>query len=216
VRRIVDVGVSLVLLVILSPVLILAALAVTLSSRGPAIYLAERVGKDGVRFRMLKFRTMIAGADRTGPGITAADDPRVTPVGRFLRATKIDELPQLVNVLRGDLTLIGPRAEAPIFVEHYTPAQRRLLTVRPGVTGPGQLFYSTDQQDHVVDLATAEEIYLRDLLARKLQMDLDYLDHRSPAQDLRILSKTFWVVVVAFARAARGAGASSPPSAARR
>src|SRR5437867_1174639 len=158
-RRLIDIIVSLILLVLLSPVLVLAALAVKASSKGPALYLGLRVGLGGRVFGMYKFRTMIVGADALGPGITAREDPRVTSVGRILRSTKIDELPQLLNVLKGDMTLVGPRPEAPSFVERYTPEQRRILDVRPGITGLAQLRYTGEEEERIVDVAHAEEVY---------------------------------------------------------
>jgi len=211
-RRAFDVVASLFLLILLSPFLALIALAVRLSSRGPALYPAERVGQGGALFRMLKFRTMVTGADRMGPGITTSNDPRVTPVGHVLRATKLDELPQLVNVLTGEMSLIGPRAESPQFVAHYTPRQRRLLEVPPGVTGPGQLRYTTDQQGQVGDLATAEDVYVNELLAAKLERDLEYLDRRGFLEDARILGETAWVMIAGLARAvARVGGRAGAP-----
>jgi len=207
-RRGIDVVLSLGLLVVLSPLLGLAAVAVALSSPGPILYRAQRVGRGGRTFAMLKFRTMVVGADRIGPGITARHDPRLTPVGGLLRATKLDELPQLWNVVAGDMSLIGPRAESPKFVAYYTPEQRRLLDVRPGVTGPGQLYYTTDQQGLVDDVAQAEQIYVERMLHDKLQLDLQYLQARGVRQDLKILLKTAQVVIAAvasglFRRAAR-------------
>ena len=215
-RRAVDFVASLLLLIFFSPVLAIVAVAVRLSSPGPVFYRAERVGQGGTLFRMLKFRTMVAGADRMGPGITVQNDPRVTRIGHFLRATKIDELPQLVNVLTGEMSLIGPRAEDPQFVAHYTPRQRRLLDVPPGVTGPGQLRYTTEQQEQVGDLASAEDVYVKELLAAKLDRDLQYLEQRGLVEDVKILAETAWVMAAGLARAAGRLGrrAPSPPSAA--
>jgi lipopolysaccharide/colanic/teichoic acid biosynthesis glycosyltransferase len=213
-RRAFDFAASLSLLILASPLLAIVAVAVKLSSPGPVFYGAERVGQGGKLFRMLKFRTMVAGADRMGPGITVQNDPRVTAVGHFLRATKIDELPQLVNVLTGEMSLIGPRAESPQFVAHYTPRQRRLLDVPPGVTGPGQLRYTTEQQEQVGDLASAEDVYVKELLAAKLDRDLEYLEKRGFLADVKILAETAWVMVMGLARAAgrlghRSAGSSA-------
>lgn len=193
-RRAIDALLSFLLLILLSPLLVLVGIAVRLSSPGPVLYRAVRVGRARVNFLMFKFRTMLVGADRMGPGITALADPRVTPLGRILRTTKLDELPQLLNVLKGDMTLIGPRAESPQFVRYYTPDQLNLLNVRPGMTGPGQIHYTRDQQDQVVDPALAEEFYVKELLAKKLQMDLEYLANRSFLLDLRILARTGVVV----------------------
>jgi lipopolysaccharide/colanic/teichoic acid biosynthesis glycosyltransferase len=203
-RRAVDIVACLALLVVSSPVLLLAAMAVALSSPGPVLYRAERVGLRGRIFRMLKFRTMVRDADRIGPGITARGDPRVTPVGRWLRATKVDELPQLLNVLRGDMTLIGPRAESPRYVRHYNDDQRRLLAVRPGMTGLGQLHYSRDQESQLNDPDRAEEIYVKELLADKLRLDLEYLDRRGLLLDLQILGRTAWLMSSRLVRSLAG------------
>jgi lipopolysaccharide/colanic/teichoic acid biosynthesis glycosyltransferase len=212
-RRAFDVVIGFLLLLLLAPLLALVALAVRLSSRGPVFYKAERVGRGGVHFNMFKFRTMVTGADR-GPGITAQNDPRVTRIGRFLRATKLDELPQLVNVLAGEMSLIGPRAESPQFVAHYTARQRRLLDVPPGVTGPGQLRYTTEQQGKVSDLASAEDVYVKELLTEKLERDLEYLDRRSFFQDAKVLAETAWVMVAGLAAAVarRAAGGRPGPN----
>jgi lipopolysaccharide/colanic/teichoic acid biosynthesis glycosyltransferase len=216
-RRAVDVVVSLSLLIVFSPVLAIIAAAVRLSSPGPVFYGAERVGQGGKLFKMLKFRTMVVGADKMGPGITVQDDPRVTRIGHFLRATKFDELPQFLNVLTSEMTLIGPRAESPQFVAHYTPRQRRLLDVPPGVTGPGQLRYTTEQQEQVGDLASAEDVYVKELLAAKLDRDLEYLERRGFVEDVKILAETAWVMVAGLGRAVGRLGrraAAGPPAAA--
>jgi lipopolysaccharide/colanic/teichoic acid biosynthesis glycosyltransferase len=205
-RRAFDIVASALLLILLAPLLGLIALAVRLSSAGPVFYAAERVGRAGAHFKMLKFRTMVTGADRMGPGITTQDDPRVTRVGHLLRATKLDELPQLVNVLTGEMSLIGPRAESPQFVAHYTPRQRRLLEVAPGVTGPGQLRYTTEQQEMVSDLDTAEDVYVKQILAEKLERDLEYLERRGFLEDAKVLAETAWVMVEGLARAAGRVG----------
>ena len=207
-RRAIDIVVAFLLLALAAPVLAIAALAVKLSSRGPVIYSGRRAGKGGRVFGMYKFRTMVTGADALGPGVTVRNDPRVTPVGRFLRATKIDELPQLVNVLKGDMTLVGPRPEDPRFVEHYSPEQRRLLEVRPGMTGPAQLHYTVEEEKRIVDVKDAEEIYVEELLDRKLELDLAYLRTRTPARDLLVFLETAGFVLAGVARAARAAGVS--------
>jgi len=210
-RRVSDILLSSLLLVLLGPFLVLLAVAVRLCSPGPVLYRAERVGRGGKTFRMLKFRTMIEGADRMGPGITAREDHRVTRLGRFLRAAKLDELPQLLNVLKGDMTLIGPRAESPRFVKHFTPSQLRLLSVRPGLTGPGQLHYTTDQQDQIIEPARAEAVYVEELLAEKLERDLAYLDERSLILDLKILVQTAAVVLMAVGSGVIRLGRPSGP-----
>ena len=198
-RRVADILVSAFLLILLSPLLVLTALAVKLGSKGPVFYRAQRVGAGGRPFAMLKFRSMVVGADRRGPGVTVLNDPRVTRLGRFLRATKIDELPQLVNVLGGQMTLVGPRPEAPRFIAFYNAEQKTLLDVKPGVTGPGQIEYTVRHEEDLVDLGEAEEVYVRRMLDEKLQWDLDYLRTRSWRGDLGILLRTAWVVLTRLA-----------------
>lgn len=202
-RRLIDILLGSALLILLIPVLALTGLLVKVSSPGPVFYRAQRMGRGMVPFGMLKFRTMVAGTDRQSR-ITVKNDPRITPVGRFLRSTKIDELPQILNVVKGDMTLIGPRPEDPKFVAFYTPEQRRLLDVRPGVTGPAQIEYTLGHQDELQDVSRAEEVYIGEMLADKLQADLDYLRTRSAGRDLRILLETARVVLLRVVQALQG------------
>ena len=196
-------GVAVVVLIVLSPLFVLTSLAVALESPGSPFYGAWRAGKDGVRFRMWMFRTMVSGADRLGSSITAPRDPRVTTVGWFLRATKIDELPQFFNLLLGDLTLVGPRPEDPNIVERYTPVQRETLKVKPGITGPGQLYYATDQADTIPDGVRPDQFYIDHLLDQKLRIDLEYAKQRTPLSDCRVVLQTIALVARALANALR-------------
>lgn len=193
-RRAADLLVAVVALTLLSPLLVLTCLAILLGSPGNPFYGGWRTGINGKRFRMWKFRTMVTGADRLGGSITAPHDSRITTVGRFLRATKIDELPQFFNLLVGDLTLVGPRPEDPRIVELYTPEQRETLKVKPGITGPGQLYYTTDQADRIPEGAKAEEYYADHLLGEKLRIDLEYLKQRTMMSDCRVVFQTVRVM----------------------
>jgi lipopolysaccharide/colanic/teichoic acid biosynthesis glycosyltransferase len=186
-KRIFDISVALIAVVLSSPIWVVAAVLVKLSSRGPMLHRAVRAGKDGVPFTLLKFRTMsVAG----GPAITTSDDPRITRVGKLLRRFKIDELPQLVNVLRGEMSLVGPRPEDPRYVERYTPEQRRLLSVPPGMTSPASIAYR-DEERYVRSFpGDVETAYLEKVLPAKLAVDLEYIDKRSLWTDLRILART--------------------------
>lgn len=184
-KRALDVGLAALLLVVTAPVLLAAMAAIRLTSAGPALYLARRVGKDGRIFTMWKLRTMRAGP---GPRITGAADPRTTPAGAFLRRTRIDEIPQLVNVLRGEMSLVGPRPEDPRFVELYSPEQRRVLSVAPGVTGAAQLAFAREEELLVGE--DPEATYVREILPRKLAIDLEYVRTRSLGGDLAILART--------------------------
>ncbi len=192
-KRLFDLAVSGAGLVMTSPILLAAAIAVKADTPGPAFYSGLRVGKDGRTFRIFKLRTMRPGADQAGPAVTAGGDVRITRVGRFLRRTKIDELPQLLNVLRGEMSLVGPRPEHPDYVAHYTPEQRRVLAVRPGMTGPTALaFVDEEELLRGTDPAAA---YVTHVLPQKLAVDLEYVDRASLKGDMAILGRTVYVVL---------------------
>ncbi len=175
-------------LLVLSPLFALIALLVRLSSPGPIFYRARRVGRGGREFTLYKFRSMVANADRQGPGITAAGDPRVTPIGRVLRRTKLDELPQLWNVLRGDMSLVGPRPEDPRYVALYTPEQCRVLDVRPGITSLASIEYRNEEA--VLHGPDWEQRYIRDVMPAKLAIDLRYVQQATLLTDLLIILRT--------------------------
>jgi lipopolysaccharide/colanic/teichoic acid biosynthesis glycosyltransferase len=189
-RRGVDVVLSAVGLLVLGPVLLLVGVAIRVTSPGPALYLQERIGRGGNPFRVLKFRTMVDGADRAGALVSGSHDPRVTPFGALLRAAHLDELPQLLNVLRGEMTLIGPRPEVPRYVALYDPAERALLDVRPGLTGPGQLHFTTEQAGALDSVSDPDRHYVTHQLHPKLALDLDYLHHRTLRHDVALLLRT--------------------------
>ncbi len=187
-KRGVDLLLGTMAIVLLLPLGLVIALAVVADSSGAAIYGAQRVGRGGRLFTMYKFRSMAQGADRAGPGVTGAYDYRVTRVGTFLRRTKLDELPQLLNVLKGDMSLVGPRPEAPAYVELWTPKEREVLRVRPGVTGPAQIAY-VDEEELLVG-PDPDVAYESDLLHAKLAMDLEYVRGYAVRRDLLILWRT--------------------------
>jgi len=193
-RRLVDAVVSGILLLALSPLLLVTALLIRLESRGGALFRQERVGLNETLFTMFKFRTMRPPAKGEGVRLATAGDARITPLGRFLRASKIDELPQLINVFRGEMTLIGPRAETPNFIPYFTEEQKEVLTVKPGLTGPGQIHYTVHQADRIPVGADANKLYVEEILPEKLAIDLDYVRHRSLGRDLSILLRTLLVV----------------------
>jgi lipopolysaccharide/colanic/teichoic acid biosynthesis glycosyltransferase len=175
-------------LLTLSPFLLVLAALVRLTSPGPALYRAQRVGKNGRLFRLYKFRSMMIEAAHLGPGLTTAGDNRITPVGRWLRRFKFDELPQLVNILIGDMSLVGPRPEDPRYVAHYTPEQRRVLAVRPGLTSPASVRYRAEET--LLAGADWEAVYLQQILPDKLRLELEYLQTRTAFSDLKILWQT--------------------------
>jgi lipopolysaccharide/colanic/teichoic acid biosynthesis glycosyltransferase len=160
---------------------------VKVTSAGPVFYRGERIGRGGSSFRILKFRTMRAGA--SGPAVTRGGDARVTPTGRILRRSKLDELPQLVNVLRGDMTIVGPRPEAPEFVSLYTDDERRVLTVRPGVTSPASLRYR--REESLLGGDDWHDRYVNEIMRDKLRDDLHYIETRTFLGDLRLIVRTF-------------------------
>lgn len=189
-RRAVDVLGSGLALVVLSPLFALIAFAIVAESGFPVFFSQERVGKGRRQFRILKFRTMVVDAERRGPKISGRRDPRVTRVGALLRATKLDEFPQIANVLKGEMTLIGPRAEVPDMIRHYTPEELKILEYRPGLTAPGQIYFTTDQAAVLDGVEDAEAYYVEHQLHPKLRMDLDYLAERSLLLDVRIVAET--------------------------
>jgi lipopolysaccharide/colanic/teichoic acid biosynthesis glycosyltransferase len=207
-RRAIDAVVAGVALLLSSPVLALVSLAIRATSRGPAVFRQQRVGRAGRCFTIWKFRTMVADAAERGGAVSGSRDPRVTSVGRCLRGTRLDELPQLVNVLRGDMTLIGPRPEVPSFVPYYTPEERLLLSVRPGVIGPGAVLFARTQSHQLDDADDPEELYLRDHLHAKLALDLAYLRDRRLSCDLRLLGAAVAVTCRLDRRWWRGAPTS--------
>lgn len=176
--RIFDIVVAALALTILSPVLLAAALAIKLGSRGPVIYRQRRVGRGGREFELLKLRTMVQGSDPVGIGTAVGrDDPRVTGAGHLLRRTSLDELPNLVNVLRGEMAIVGPRPTIPAQVKDYTPHQKRRHEVRPGLTGWAQV-------------QGRAGIPWED----RIELDIEYVDRRSAALDLRILARSIRLI----------------------
>jgi len=194
-RRTLDIVLSGIALIALSPLLLLIALGIRLESRGPVLFRQVRVGLNEVPFRIIKFRTMVVDAERMGPKISGSRDPRVTRVGGVLRATKMDELPQLWNVLKGEMTLVGPRAEVPDMIRHYTPEERKTLEVKPGLTGPGQIYFTTDQAAELDTVSDVEAHYVRHQLHPKLALDLAYLRRRNLWTDLGVIVKTVGVLL---------------------
>ena len=183
-----DIFLSFVGLVLLFPCLCLIALLVRLISPGPVFYASPRIGLYEKTFKMIKFRTMAVDADRAGPLVTPGDDPRITPVGRFLRRTKLDELPTLWNVLKGDMSFVGPRPENPKSAALYTDEQRRVWTVRPGITSLATIKYR-HEEEILAGVADLEAAYFQ-IMQDKLALELEYLDRQSFWLDLQIIFQT--------------------------
>jgi lipopolysaccharide/colanic/teichoic acid biosynthesis glycosyltransferase len=191
-KRALDVGVAGALLVVLLPLLVLLAAAIKLDSPGPVFYRARRVGYRGRELRMLKFRKM--HDDASGPALTAAADERFTAIGRVLAATKLDELPQLWNVLRGEMSLVGPRPEDPGFVALEADAYREILRVRPGITGLCQLAFARESE--ILDEHDRTRHYVERLLPQKARLDALYARRRSVLLDARILGWTLLAILL--------------------
>jgi lipopolysaccharide/colanic/teichoic acid biosynthesis glycosyltransferase len=188
-KRTLDIGVSLVGLVLASPLLLLAAVAVKLSSRGPIFFRQQRMGRNFQPFHILKFRTMVVDAPKLGRQITAGADPRITGVGRFLRKSKIDELPQLINVLIGDMSLVGPRPEVPKYVEMFRDDYQEILRVRPGITDPASIKYR-DESAILGQAGDPERVYEEQILPDKIAIARDYVARQSFLGDIAIICRT--------------------------
>jgi lipopolysaccharide/colanic/teichoic acid biosynthesis glycosyltransferase len=186
-------AVALLALLVLSPVLLVVALLVRLTTPGPVIFRQVRVGRGGEPFTIYKFRTMYVDAGRHA-NVSPEGDPRVTPVGRVLRAWYVDELPQLVNVLKGDMGLVGPRPETPEYVALYSPQERRVLSVRPGLAGPSTLGFM-HEADTLAGADDPVHHYETVLLHQRVALDLGYLDQRSFTYDVRLLCRQLVAIV---------------------
>jgi lipopolysaccharide/colanic/teichoic acid biosynthesis glycosyltransferase len=186
-KRSVDLAAATGGLLVLSPILLALAVAIRWSSPGPILFRQQRVGRGGVPFWLYKFRTM--RPDLGGSFLTAAGDVRITPIGRWLRHWKLDELPQLLNVLRGDMSMVGPRPEVPRYVRLYDAEQQRVLSVRPGITGPSQIRFR-DEERLLAAQHNPEAYYVETLLPTKLAVDLQYVRQPSLLRDLQLLAQT--------------------------
>ncbi len=187
-KRLFDLTASALGLLILLPLWGAIALAIRLDSPGPILHRAVRVGRNGRTFTLYKFRTMVADAAQHGPGITVSGDPRVTRVGHFLRRWKLDELPQLLNVLRGEMSLVGPRPEDPRYVALYTAEQREILRVRPGITSPASVRFRNEEA--LLSTEDWERRYIEDIMPTKLALDLEYVRRANLLCDLTVLWET--------------------------
>ena len=200
VKKGVDKFLSVLAIIFLSPVMLIAAVGIKLSSNGPVLYRAKRMGKDGKPFIAYKFRTMRVGADRSG-SITALNDTRIFPWGDILRKTKADELPQLFNILQGTMSIIGPRPEdVDIVNKYYTEEEKKTLSVLPGLASPGSIFNYTHGGQFLKKETTAES-YAEEFLHIKLALDLYYLKNWSLLYDMELIARTVYtILVISFTR----------------
>lgn len=181
-------------LVVLSPLLGILALAVKLGDQGPVFYRGVRTGLNGEQFRVFKFRTMVVDAEETGVTATADDDPRITRIGRFLRKYKLDELPELVNVLTGDMSLVGPRPEVPLYTAIFTDEEKAILSVRPGITDWATL-WDVDEGAALAGGKDPERSYLEKIRPEKIRLQLKYVRERTFGTDMKIVFLTLWTLV---------------------
>jgi lipopolysaccharide/colanic/teichoic acid biosynthesis glycosyltransferase len=193
-KRVFDLACSGLGLIVLAPIMLVVAGLICLDSPGPIFFQQERIGLRGRSFKIFKFRTMRVDADKLGGQLTVGRDPRITRVGRFLRKSKLDELPQLFNVWQGEMSLVGPRPEVPKYVALYTWEQRRVLEVRPGITDLASIEFR-DENDLLENQADPEAFYIREIMPRKLALNLGYITQQGLTFDLLVILKTIWRVL---------------------
>jgi lipopolysaccharide/colanic/teichoic acid biosynthesis glycosyltransferase len=189
-----DLAFSFIALLLLSPVLGLIAVAIKFDSSGPVFYKGKRVGLEARQFSMYKFRTMVPKADVLGGSSTPEDDPRITRVGRFLRKYKLDELPQLINVFRGEMSFVGPRPQVQWAVDLYTPEERQVLTVLPGITDPASLRFP-NEGEILRGSADPDKDYMEKIHPEKMRLSLEYVRTRSFMGDIRIIIRTAATII---------------------
>lgn len=193
-KRTMDIVLSACALAVLWPLLLLIALAIWIDDPGPVFYRQVRVGRNGKTFRIFKFRSMVMDADKKGLAITVGRDSRITRVGAVLRKTKLDELAQLLNVLLGQMSFVGPRPEVPKYVELYTPYQRQVLLVRPGITDYASIAYR-NENDLLAGAPNPEAMYIEQIMPDKIELNMKYLREISPLADIRLILKTIVAVI---------------------
>ena len=194
-KRAMDLVVGSAALVVFSPAIAFTALRIKREDGGPVFYRAPRVGRDGKPFRMFKFRTMVVNADRIGGPSTAADDPRLTRVGHSIRKYKLDEIPQLINVVLGEMSLVGPRPEIQHYVDMYSPEERRLLSVRPGITDWASIRYR-NEGEILLGASDPEAAYMEKIRPGKIRLGLEYVQRQSLLTDIKILAQTARAIFV--------------------
>jgi len=208
-KRALDVTLALPGLIVLSPLFLIAGAAVRITSRGPAFFRQVRVGQHEKPFRIFKFRTMYQRSERIGREtyLTAAGDPRITPIGRWLRKTKVDELPQLINVLLGDMSMVGPRPEVSAYTDTYNERQRAIFAAKPGVTGPSA---NVHEEELIASHPDKDNFYLTAVMPAKLEIDIAYCENIHFAGDVRQIMKTAATVFLRIVDTSRPLFGASP------
>lgn len=192
-KRLFDFFCSLIGVLVLSPIFILLAIAIKLESKGPVLFLQTRVGKNNIDFKLFKFRSMYVNAEARGQLTVGMRDPRITRVGYYLRKFKLDELPQLFNVLLGDMSLVGPRPEVRKYVNYYTPQQMLVLSVKPGITDYASIKF-INENELLAQAANPEQFYIEDIMPQKLSINLEYINNKSLFKDITIIFNTIFKI----------------------
>ena len=192
-KRLMDIVISGSALLVIWPVLLIVAIAIKVDDPGPVFYRQVRVGRGGKTFRIFKFRTMVVDADKKGLAITVGRDNRITRVGALLRKTKLDELAQLINVFTGEMSFVGPRPEVQKYVDMYTPYQRQVLLVRPGITDYASIAYR-NENDMLAGAEDPERMYIDVIMPDKIELNMKYLREISPLADIRLIFGTIAAV----------------------
>lgn len=193
-KRLLDIVASGLGLIVLSPLFVILAIWIKMDSKGPVFYRQVRVGYKNKDFRIFKFRSMRVGADKGSLVTIGGHDPRVTRSGYFIRKFKFDELPQLINVFLGDMSLVGPRPEVRHYVDYWTPEQMHVLDVRPGITDPASIKFR-NENELMEKAANPEKYYIEVIMQEKIKLYLEYVEKHSFIYDLGLIFKTFWVIV---------------------
>ena len=193
-KRIFDVFFSIVGIVICIPFFIIISIIIKVSSKGPVLFKQTRVGKNHKNFKILKFRTMITDAQKKGLSITVGEDARITSAGRFLRKTRLDELPQLLNILIGDMSFVGPRPEVPEYVEFYNEEQRKILNIRPGLTDYASICFK-NESEILANSHDPQKEYIENIMPLKIKYNMKYINKINVVHDVKIISLTFWAVM---------------------
>jgi len=193
-KRLFDVVASAIGLLVLWPVFLVIAALIKLEDGGPVFYRQERIGYKGRPFKIWKFRTMVVNADKLGKPLTVGRDPRITRVGYWLRKFKLDELPQLLNVLLGEMSLVGPRPEVPQYVALYTPEQRRVLDLVPGITDPASIKFA-NEAELLAEASDPEKFYIEHIMPTKIRLNMEYASHATLWSDILVILKTLVRIV---------------------
>lgn len=194
-KRFFDIVVSFIGILILLPIFLIIAIVIKLSSKGPVFFRQVRVGKGGKEFRIFKFRTMVVDAEKKGMQITVDGDSRITKPGKFLRKSKMDELPQLINVLIGDMSFVGPRPEVPKYVAMYNENQRSILKIRPGITDIASIIYR-DENLILAKSENPEETYIKEIMPKKIELNVKYIKKMSVIYDIGLIFKTIFKIII--------------------